>query len=63
MANERFTFKNYSALQWLENNKASVKWALAGTVSLAAMGTGKWALLIGMAAKFALDAVDYWLKE
>lgn len=63
MVNQRFSFKDYSFLVWVEKNKESIKWILSAFITVSAIGTGKWSVLIGALAKFTLDGIDYWLKE
>lgn len=60
------SFKGYSVLEYLRRNKSGIKTilgVLSGVITARyGVDTTK-AVLLGVAVRFALDAVDYFLSE
>lgn len=67
---ERFSFRGYNLLTWLQKNKKTLKAILTIVLGVVGASFGNSVLLVGLfggasalGTKFILDAVDYFLTE
>ena len=65
MADESKTWKGYSIKTWAVKNKEQIKLLISAVTGLivGSITNIQVGIIVGAAAKFSIDALDYWLKE